>query len=112
MRRKENREHYNAKERERYDKQKRHEKHLMRVYKVRERKPRETKRDTKPREKPVLPQVQQEHFRKKWEERQRKEERKAELKKIRTEMTYEKDGKIFYNFYIIRRLREFQSKGM
>jgi hypothetical protein len=88
------------------------------LYKVRERKERkrETKpRETKPREtkpKAVLPPEQHEHFRRKWEERQRKEERKAELKKIRTELTYEKDGKLFYNFYIIRRLREFHSKGM
>lgn len=99
----EHKDHFNELERKRYDKQKRHEKHLK-AYKVRERK---TKTITKPVL--VLPPEQKEHFKKKWEERQRKEELKSELKKIRTEHTYEKDGKLFYNFYILRRLREFKS---
>ena len=95
----------NAKERERYDKQKRHEKHL-RVYQKREPRQRQEIALRPKRE----PNQIREQFQKKWEERQRKEERKAELKKIRTELTYEKDGKIFYNFYIIRRLREFLAR--
>jgi hypothetical protein len=98
--RKEHREHFNELDRKRYDPQKRHDKHL-RVYHKRVR----IKPEPQPRE---TPSDIRERFVKKWEERVKQKERQEMLKKIRTETTYEKDGKLFYNFYIIRRLREFR----
>jgi len=41
----------------------------------------------------------------KWLEHEKREQLKAELNKIRTEVTYEHEGKLYYNFYILRRIK-------
>jgi uncharacterized protein YpuA (DUF1002 family) len=96
-----------ALERARYNPEKRREKHL--ANKEKQGAIRAEKKEEKQINKIKIEEAKRmeihERNKLKWLEHEKREQLKAELKKIRTEVTYEHEGKLYYNFYILRRIK-------